>query len=194
MNRGPRDYRAEYTRRIARGLARGLSRSQARGHPKPSEALARGPRLRYDPDLYRRLEEGLKALRSGKSLTTSARTVRVAPERLRRYVSDSGIVERRGRKWIVGPDDRKRDTRIYSNGEAYTVTVDVDTAAEIGRYLAAVRQFLATNDPTPLAPFHGRSITDLAGRRHPLETDPNALYRLDATGEDSFEDVYRIIV
>lgn len=40
MARRPRDYRAEYRRRIRNAEARGLSRSQARGHPRRSEAHA----------------------------------------------------------------------------------------------------------------------------------------------------------
>lgn len=36
----PRDYKAEYRRRIEKGLARGLTRSQASGHPKEGELPA----------------------------------------------------------------------------------------------------------------------------------------------------------
>lgn len=37
----PRDYKAEYARRIQRGIEKGLSRSQAAGHPKAGELSAR---------------------------------------------------------------------------------------------------------------------------------------------------------
>lgn len=36
----PRDYKAEYQRRIAKGMARGMTRSQAAGHPKEGELPA----------------------------------------------------------------------------------------------------------------------------------------------------------
>ncbi len=36
----PRDYRAEYARRIAKSKKVGLSSAQARGHAKPNETLA----------------------------------------------------------------------------------------------------------------------------------------------------------
>ena len=81
MARKKRDYKAEYLRRIGRGLTQGLSRSQARGHPGPAEPLAAKATAKVGYNL--RLEAGFKALRQGKTLTESAREVRVAPERLR---------------------------------------------------------------------------------------------------------------
>lgn len=191
MTARTRNYRAEYEHRIARGLGRGLSRSQARGHPKTAEATA-VPRIPTKSD-QRRLEAGLRALKSGKSLTESARSVHVAPERLRRYIGQAGFVERRGRKWIIGPDRRRRVMFLYSGGEVHTVTVDLATASEIGEYLAAVKHFLETNQPLYLSPFRGKSITDVTGKRYQLETDPNTLYRLDTTAGDAFEDIYRIV-
>ncbi len=191
-NRKPRDFRAEYARRIARGLARGLSRSQARGHPKPREASVKSGKtvVLYD----RQLEAGLQALRSGKSLTESARSVHVSPERLRRYALGTRMVRRRGRKWIVGRDRRRRQMLLYSKGEVITVTVAPDVAQEIGAYMSAVGQFLGSNDPASLAPFRGKWISDISGNAHPFETDPNTLYELEGTGVETFEDVYRIVV
>ncbi len=196
MSRKPRNYRAEYLRRIERGLARRLTRSQARGHPKPHEAAIRPVKspeksvLIYDA----RLEAGLHALRSGKSLAESARSIHVSPERLRRYAIRTRMVKRRGRKWIVGPDRRRRRMLLYSNGEAITVTVRPDAAHEIGAYMSAVGRFLASNDPAFLAPFRRKWITDTSGKAHPFETDPNTLYELEGTGAETFEDVYRIVV
>jgi preprotein translocase subunit SecD len=44
-----------------------------------------------------------------------------------------------------------------------------------------------------LAPFAGVEITDANGSSYTLETRPNVLYRLDAEGGDTFEQVYRIV-
>jgi len=92
-----RDYKAEYRRRIERGLAKGLSKSQTRGHPRPGErhSSAHISTPRYD----RRLEMGLEEMRRGKSLTAAARSVHVAPERLRTYDTiQTGVVHKKGRR------------------------------------------------------------------------------------------------
>ncbi len=199
-----RDYRAEYRRRIARGLERGFTRSQARGHPKPREALihlvhrtasarrpapTRKPSVKFD----RQLEAGLQALRSGGSLTQSAHSVHVSPERLRRYALRSGTLRHQGSRWLPRSDKRPRQMLVYSNGEAIVVTVKPAVARHIGEYMSAVGHFLDTNSPAPLATFHEKSFTDAAGKRHPFETDPNTLYQLADTGSATFEDVYRIV-
>ena len=152
--------------------------------------------LRTKPPAFsRQLEAGLRAIKSGQSLSEAARSVHVAPERLRRYLAASGIAEKRGGRWTVGPrDTRIRQMLLYSQGIAIIASVTPAEADIIGRYMAAVGRFLESNDPAYLAPFAGEVITDTAGRHHPLETDPNALYRLEASGGETFEDVYRIVV
>lgn len=187
-----RDYHAEYQRRIQRGLQRELSRRQARGHPGVGEAsVSRRPPPRYD----RRLEEGLKAIRDGKTLREAARSIHAAPETLRSYIVGTGVAEKPAHRWRIGADARNRIMPLFSGGRQHTVTVDgYDTAFQIGRYMAAVSQFLDTNDPTVLDPFDGQSVTDIKGRQYVFETRPNVLYRLSQSGNEPFEQVYRIVV
>jgi hypothetical protein len=188
-----RDYKAEYARRIARGLAQGLSRSQARGHPRSTEAPVspRGRTPKYEPQL----EQGLKALREGKALSAAARSLGVAPERLRRYVTQTGVVEKRGRRWVVLNDTRPRRMQLYSEGKVRVITVPgYEAAARIGCYLSAVGQFLDDNEPAHLAQFVGESVRDVKGREYVFETRPNVLYRLAESGAETFEQVYRIVV
>lgn len=187
-----RNYAAEYQRRVARGLEHGLSRSQARGHPRPGQAhrSAHASIPAYD----RRLESGLKALRSGDTLADAARSVHVSPERLRAYVVQTGVVEKRRGHWTVVQDDRPRDLSLFTAGQALTITVPgYMPAALVGRYMAAVGVFLTSNDPANLTPFVGESVTDSTGIRHVFETRLNVLYRLAAGGGASFEQVYRIV-
>ncbi len=83
---------------------------------------------------------------------------------------------------------------IFSRGRELTVTVaGYEQAAHAGRYLAAVRAFLGSNDPAYLDPFVGEAVTDVTGTRHVLETRPNVLYRLAAGRGESFEQIYRIV-
>jgi len=192
--RAPRNYKAEYARRIARGLAKGQSRSQARGHPKAGEGYAspRTSALGYDP----RLEEGLKALRNGESLAQAARSLHVSSERLSHYIRASGVrLEKRKGRWRIGQDVRVRELPIFSRGKEQVIRVrGYAPAVDVGRYMAAVGRFLETNDPGYLAPFEGLSVTDVSGQSHALETRPNVLYRLDQAGGAPFEQVYRIVV
>lgn len=188
-----RDYKAEYARRIARGLAEGYSRSQARGHPKVNEVNLSSEikSVTYDP----LLEQGLKSLRKGNSLTTAARNMGKSPERLRRYLTQAGVIKKQGRRWVPAKDDRRRQIAFFSEGRVRTATVtDYATASKVGRYMSAAKQFLQTNDPDYLKPFQGEGFTDLSGKTHLFETRPNVLYRLDAFDSEPFEQVYQIVM
>ena len=193
MSRKRRNYKAEYARRIARGLGRGLSRSQARGHPRPKEELIRKVTRAKLTKVDRRLEDAVATLRKGRSLTASARHAHVSPERLRQHLSSLRFVSQKRGRWIVGTDTRRRQTALLSRGQKITVIVSAADSSKIGRFMGAVRQFLETNDASVLAPFVGQSVVDTKGKRHPFETNPNALYRLADTGGSAFEDVYRIV-
>lgn len=185
-----RDYKAEYRRRIERGRAKGLSISQARGHPKSKEKNVRRPRPISDAAF----QISLKALRSGKTLSEAAKEIRVSPDRLRNQAMDKGAIKRKGRKWVVRKDLPRR-MLIYSKGEAFTITVGrFSQASKVGRYMAGVKRFLRSNDPKHLSPFIKKYVTDIRGKKYVFETRPNTLYRISASGGDTFEQVYRIVL
>jgi len=188
-----RNYAIEYARRIARAVARGISRSQARGHPKPTEAIV-GSRRSARPIEDDRLQFALKVLRQEKSLTVAAREAKISPERLRHYATEKNIIERRGRRWIVRHELPRR-MLLFSNGRALQVVVgDFAAASKVGRFMSAVSAFLRTNNPAGLREFEGMSVTDVSGKTHLFETRPNRLYRLGSAHDQSFEHIYRIVV
>jgi hypothetical protein len=193
MSKATRNYAIEYARRVARAVAKGLSRSQARGHPKPTEAIV-GSRRSARPIEDDRLQLALKVLRQEKSLTAAAREAKISPERLRHYATDKNIIERRGRRWRVRPELPRR-MLLFSDGRAFQVVVgDFDTASKVGRFMSAVGEFLRTNRPNGLREFEGSSVTDLSGKSHLFETRPNALYRIASAHDQSFEHIYRIVI
>jgi hypothetical protein len=188
-----RNYAVEYARRIARAVAKGLSRSQARGHPKPAEAVI-GSKRTTRPLEDDRLQLALKVLRQEKSLTTAAQEAKVSPERLRRYATEKNIIERRGRRWIVRQELPRR-MLLFSDGRALQVVVgDFASASKVGRFMSAVSAFLRTNNPAGLREFEGMSVADISGKTHVYETRPNALYRLASAHDQSFEHIYRIVI
>lgn len=192
MTKRKRDYKAEYARRIAKGKERGLSLSQARGHPKATEKAVAPKKRKPIPE--DKLQVALSALAKGDSLSQSARTARLTPEKLRNYVSYNKIAKRKGRRWVLGKK-LKREMRIFSDGRERTVVLpDFKSASVVGGYLAAVRKLLDTNNRAVLKPFIGEFVTDIHGDAHLFETDPNILYRLNLSGTESFEQIYRIII
>ena len=140
-----------------------------------------------------RLEAALKELRRTGNQGSAAKTAGVSAERLRRFLREQGLARREGRAWTI-TDNRPREMLMITRGAERLIKVrGFEPASRIGSHANAVRHLLETNNPSELAPFAGQSITDLSGRKHPFETDPNALYALAAAGSEGFEHVYRLV-
>ena len=185
-----RDHKAEYQRRIASAAKRGLSRSQARGHARTGEAPIKSRPLASD----NKLEAALRELRKSRNQALAAKSAGVSSERLRRFLRENSLVEGRGRTLKIS-DNRNRDMMVLSNGEAREIRLrDFEQASLNGRHLAAVRNFLNSNDRDFLTEFEGQSVIDAKGKAHPLETDPNTLHRLASAGDAVFHEIYRLII
>ncbi|WP_336490664.1 hypothetical protein [Methylobacterium nigriterrae] len=135
-----------------------------------------------------RLQAALRHFLKHGKLAAAAQAAGVSAERLRRSVYEQKLAERQaGRLRRV-----VREALVTSRGRQRWIKAGFEAASRIGSHNAAVGQFLQTNDASLLAPFEGEIVIDLSGKRHPLETDPNTLYRLAAAGSEGFEQVYRL--
>lgn len=187
----PRDHKAEYARRLARAFARGLSRPQARGHARAGEAPFR-PKPATGGEIAADLQEALKSLRQTGTITQAAKAAQVSPERLRRFLRENELIKKEGRRWRV-TDKLIWDVEVTSRGSTYPIRINrFDQASLNGRHQAAIGAFLRSNVAELLAPFAGQAVIDAKGKAHPLETDPSALYRLAAAGNEVFHNVYRL--
>ena len=183
-----RDYHAEYRRRLERGRARGLTRSQARGHARAQEASLKAKPVKSDE----RLEKALRELRRTNNQAVSAKEAGVSPERFRRFLRDQKLAERKGRIWEITDKRPRSMTAITTRGELELKLPGFGEASLVGQHNAAIKAFLDTNDISHLRPFEGRTVKDTSRRTYVLETRPNVIRRLDASGE-TFEQIYRIV-
>jgi hypothetical protein len=168
-------------------LAKGKTLSQARGHPKAGETYISGRIAKPDA----RIKAALARIKGGDTLAATAKSLHVSRERLKLAVSERGDYVRQGRRYHFIPRQRN-DLPLYSNEESIRVLVDDANAILLGEFMAGVRKFLRTNRIEHLAPFLGGGVTDIQGRFHPFETDPEELYRLDAKGRAVFHQIYQL--
>lgn len=185
-----RDFKAEYQRRIMNAAKRGLSRTQGRGHGRRTDTPIR-PLSVSDRE---RFEAALKLYRQNGNQAEAAKSVQLAPERLRRFLNENVQVEGRGRTLKI-TDNRNREMSVISKGaKRNRILRDFDQASINGEHLNAVRSFLASNDIAFLTPFHGRSVIDARGKLHPFEVDPNMLHRIAHSDEAVFHEIYRLVI
>lgn len=185
----PRNYSVEYQRRVANAAKRGLSRSQARGHAKAGEASP-GKRSTSNPD---KLEKALKRYRQTGDRAGSAKAFGIAPERFTRFLADAVTVSGRGKSLKIA-DSRPREMNVMTGGENRRMKLrDYEQSALNGDHQNAVKAFVSSNDLDLIRPFEGKSVIDAKGKSHPLETDPNTLHRIAASGDTPFPEIYRIV-
>lgn len=190
MAKKKRDYKAEYTRRIRRGEKRGLSKSQARGHAKPGEKPLRGKPVKSD----KRLETALRFMRKTGKQGLAAKRAGVSTERFRRFLYGNKLAKRKSGKWRF-TDKRGREMLVLTSGEPeYLVLDGYDQARLNGEHLSAVKTFVLSGDASLIEPFIGKSVRDIKGKPHPLETDLNELLRIANSGDEVFEEIYNLVI
>ena len=115
-------------------------------------------------------------------------------ERKSRKVSAKGKFPSRkskGGHFPKPPDTRLRNLlRLMDRGVRSVAIRGSREASQLGKFWAAVQQFLQTGDDTALLRFKGKTFTDANGKRHLFFTDLRQLDRLASAGVLSFESIY----
>lgn len=189
--RKQRDYKAEYRRRLERGLARGLSKSQARGHPRRGEPRA-SDRDRLPPSSHE-IEVAILAMHHGLGIGAAARDAGVNEKRLRTFIRRHNLATRKGRTWVMH-DLRPRRVPVVSGHSHKSIIVQgYREASRAGRAWNAQGEFVRTNDLSDIVSLRGSGLTDIKGRFHQFETDPNNLHRYAAAHDEVFHEIYRVV-
>ncbi|HEY1708264.1 MAG TPA: hypothetical protein VGG10_08350 [Rhizomicrobium sp.] len=165
---------------------------KARTTPSVSGKLPKKPSGQSAKDA--KLQFALRVLSAENNFGKAANAAHLSEKQLRAYAVKKGIAEKRGRRLVI-KKNLTRKLLVFSDGREHKIVTDKSrTSSLVGRYMAAVRWFVQTNNINLLKPFAGKAVRDSAGKSYPLETRPNVLHRLASSGGSSFEQVYRIVV
>jgi hypothetical protein len=128
----------------------------------------------------------------GRSLTATARALRLSPKDLQRLLRQRGVLRRKGKRSVT-KDNRLRRVPVMTDGRIRKLIVrGYDQARVAGAHSHAAKEFVRTNDIELLKPFMDRTVRAVNGRQYVLETDPNALHRLAAMDSPPFHEIYEI--
>jgi hypothetical protein len=192
MARKPRDYREEYKRRIANAAKRGLTRSQARGHARHGETPIRPKPAKIDQTL----EDAIKAMRDGATLSAVAKRFHVGRERLAAYARTQAGASRHGRRWKFN-DTRERRIPVIVAGKLHSVTIRVEghgPAELAGQHYAEASAAVENPELFPpfIAKWEGKTIADTRGREYAFSTDPNQIFRAISAEEIDWSRIYHL--
>lgn len=144
------------------------------------------------PKLGARLETAVRELNRKRSLTATARLLGISTRSLREQLTRKRLLKRKGKRWFI-QDDRLRRVTVMTGGRIRVLTVrGYKQARLVGKHHDAAGQFVRTNAAKILKQFRGRTVQAANGRRHVLETDPNALHRIAAMDSPPFHEIYEI--
>jgi hypothetical protein len=193
----PRNYGAEYARRIELAKQRGLSISQARGHARSGETAV--SRLKEEFGLAKRSDATARKVAAAlreyeaqpagkKSLTRAAKAHGVSPATVKRHAIASGRIQpvyhyKNGRPTSV------KGFNTYSAGSFPVLTpegtlhlykeFDEHNLSILGSYWNTVDIAKQTGVGVFLADFQGTIIRDIEGHEYRLMTDLDAIYAWD---------------
>ncbi len=141
--------------------------------------------------LRKRSLEVLSEVRKGKkSLSKSAKQNKISPKSV---INNTDAFRKKRRRWSPKKFDRiSRIMVINEFGDSELIEVnDSRTAAIIGRYHAAVKQFLNTGNSKKLSEFKDLKIKDKQGNIHTLDTDPKTVIETNERIEEvEFYEIY----
>lgn len=130
--------------------------------------------------------EVLRLMRDGKSLAASSKSIGIKPETVKRNLGRF-IYKRKGR-WHAKKTENniQREMQIYEKGRVASIIVKNSVAASlIGRYMNDVKRGLYYGEWSALGKYKRRIIADVKGKRHRLETRPEAIKEIELSMEDT---------
>jgi hypothetical protein len=193
----PRDYAAEYARRIQLARERGLSTPQARGHARSGETAV--SRLKEQFGLTSRTDATQRKVAAAlreyerqpagkKSLTRAAKAHGISPATVKKHAIAAGRIQP-VYHYKDGKPSSVKGFQTYSAGSFPVLTpdgtvhlyheFDDHNLSILGRYWNTVDTAKRDGVGVFLADFKGTVIRDIEGNEYHLMTDLDAIYAWD---------------
>jgi len=124
-------------------------------------------------------------------LNRASKNVGIEPETVK-LIAKKVLYKSKG-KWRARKYDTiQRGMQIYENSKVVSITVkNSKTASLISEYMNDVKRALYSGDWKPLEKYKRRVITDTKGKKHRLETRPEAVKDIMLRKEEpEFYEIY----